>query len=184
MRELISSIAAICSVALSGGPAAAGWDYQPGEDALDDRPVATIAADDETGRYGFGLKCWKGGETQLRLMTAVPWGDGSAWPPLIKTDFRADKEPVTMLLLASADMAGRLSLAAAAEAAEFIESDVGYVVRALARSKQRLVFALKGQIVTFRTGKAASAATEKLVARCGLSLADPDAPADSAPKAP
>lgn len=159
---------------------AQAWDYAEDEDALDDRAIATLGEADRTGGFGLAIKCWKGGETQLRLLTMLPYGDGSRWSVAATADFRVDKRQAHKLLFATMEMNGRVSLVTYAPPADFANSDVAIVLRELAEAKQRVVIGFGTQIVHFTASKAA-AAVVKLAARCGLDLAKP-ADDDDAPQ--
>lgn len=167
-RVVIAAIGLIahCGVAL------AGWDYREDEDPLDDTAIAVMTASDGGNPFGMAWKCWKGGETQMRLITPLPFGDGSQWQDSVLAEVRVDKAEKSVMHLSAAELSGRLSLVAATSAELFVESDIADLLRQLSNAKQRLVIGLNTQIIQFKAGKAAPV-VKRFAKRCGLDLTPP-----------
>jgi hypothetical protein len=164
-----------CAVAL------AGWDYREDEDPLDDTAIAVMTATEGGNPFGMAWKCWKGGETQMRLITPLPFGDGSQWQDTVMAEVRVDKTEKFMMNLHAAELSGQLSFVAATSSELFAESDVADLLRQLTSAKQRLVIGLNTQIIQFKAGKAAPV-VKRFAKRCGLDLAPP--PSEDETEAP
>lgn len=160
-------------VMLWAGAAHAAWEYSEAEDPLDDTPIATMIATDPPSAFAVVWKCWKGKETQMRVLTPLPYGDGSKWQETVTAELRIDKGEKFAVPFQTTELSGNVSLMSLTEANFFPESDIADVLRRLSAAKQRFVIGLQTQILQFKAGKAGSA-VKRFAKRCGLDLSPLD----------
>lgn len=157
-------------VMLWAGAAHAAWEYGEAEDPLDDTPVATMIATAPPSAFAVVWKCWKGKQAQMRVLTPLPYGDGSQWKDTVTAEVRIDKEEKFSVPLQSEELSGKLSLMSLTDMHLFPDSDIAEVLRALASAKQRFVIGLQSQVLQFKASKAAPA-VKRFATRCGLDIA-------------
>lgn len=160
---LSSAIIFVASAAMAGE-----WTYGEDEDAMTDIKTAYFGGvSNDLIATGLGFKCWKSGETQMRILTPVPYSDDLVKGT--KAQFRIDKnEPIDVFLMLG-NFNGRISFMTAAEHDDVSESNVGEILRQMRQAKRRIAVAVADKIVTFEAGNAAKM-TEKFVKRCDVQL--------------
>jgi hypothetical protein len=149
---------------------AQAWEYTAVEDAMTDEKTAVLAVTKDSGMssLGVGFKCWRNGETQIRIITMSPYIEPKL--PIdrfVTIKVRIDKnEPIDLIMMKD-NAKGRMTYVFA-QSAKDPDDDFMTLLSQLGPGKDRIAVAVESSIQVVPTGS--SKQVGKFLEYCNIKL--------------